>query len=432
MSDFHLVCLCLAALSGAAWGGGLQSDLDAVVQSHASYWNVSLTMAFGFFDDGREPPRVYAAASGTDDRFHAAAQITVDSMVPSGSADKAFTSAAIVRCAELGLLDLDDPAHMYIDPWLAGQDPPVDSLLVQWGGDDTINDVTIRQLLSMRSGVKDYNDGTLFEWTIAHPDDDYSPNLFISSVNKSFEFPPGKGGLYSGTGYVMLGMVLSAVQNVTRWDKVDQLGPLLSRSASDGGWKLTLDNTLFMMKGRCSQYPGVVHQYIDRNRPYMATAPGLPVGDAKPKMAGGACSGTQYPSTDLLGYPVASFPSTSAGACCITIGDKAGPGTYWSYDGTNCTAYSSVYKSNQRAGYTSGVTDGPFDPSNVQDLYDYSCLNGYTMGNIATTPTDVVKFYAALTTGRIVSKKSLAEMQTYEKLTAGYQRRRERRTVLGS
>ena len=43
MSDFHLVCLCLAALSGAAWGGGLQSDLDAVVQSHASYWNVSLT-----------------------------------------------------------------------------------------------------------------------------------------------------------------------------------------------------------------------------------------------------------------------------------------------------------------------------------------------------------------------------------------------------
>jgi len=176
-----------------------------------------------------------------------------------------------------------------------------------------------------------------------------------------------------------------------------------------------------MMKGRCSQYPGVVHQYIDRNRPYMATAPGLPVGDAKPKMAGDACSGTQYPSTDLLGYPVASFPSTSAGACCITIGDKAGPGTYWSYDGTNCTAYSSVYKSNQRAGYTSGVTDGPFDPSNVQDLYDYSCLNGYTMGNIATTPTDVVKFYAALTTGRIVSKKSLAEMQTYEKLTAGYQ-----------
>ena len=60
--------LCLAALSGAAWGSGLQSDLDAVVQSHASFWNVSLTMAFGFFDDDG---RVYlfTCASPADTRL---------------------------------------------------------------------------------------------------------------------------------------------------------------------------------------------------------------------------------------------------------------------------------------------------------------------------------------------------------------------------
>ena len=56
--------------------------------------------------------------------------------------------------------------------------------------------VTVRQLLSMRSGVQDYEDTALFEWTLAHPDADYLPEHFLSSVNKSFAFPPGQGGLY--------------------------------------------------------------------------------------------------------------------------------------------------------------------------------------------------------------------------------------------
>ena len=42
------------------------------------------------------------------------------------------------------------------------------------------------------------------------------------------------------------------------------------------------------------------------------------------------------------------------------------------------------------------------------------------MGNIATTPSDVVRFYAALAGGRIISQKSLNEMRTFQPLTAGY------------
>ncbi len=42
------------------------------------------------------------------------------------------------------------------------------------------------------------------------------------------------------------------------------------------------------------------------------------------------------------------------------------------------------------------------------------------MGNIATTPSDVVRFYAALAGGRIISQKSLTEMRTFQPLTAGY------------
>ena len=50
---------------------------------------------------------------------------------------------------------------------------------------------------------------------------------------------------------------------------------------------------------------------------------------------------------------------------------------YWQFDGTNCTIFSEVYKGHAKSGFTSGETDGPFDPTNVQDLDDYSCLNGY-------------------------------------------------------
>ena len=267
--------LAAPAVLSAPVAPNLQDQLDEIIAAHALYWNTSLSVAFAFDDPaapGTAPPAVFAAAGGVNDRFGdpTGAPITTKSRLPSGSTDKAFTAAAVVRLAELGRIDLDAPAHTYIDPWLAAQSPPVDSLLKQWGGDTTINEVTVRQLLSMRSGIRDYDDSALFEWTLHHPDDNYLPQMFISNVDKTFEFQPGQGGLYSGTGYVMLGMILSAVQDASTWDKVDQMGPLLSRSSATKT-KLALDDTLFMMAGKCSQYPNVTHQYIYNKRPYMMT-----------------------------------------------------------------------------------------------------------------------------------------------------------------
>ena len=40
----------------------------------------------------------------------------------------------------------------------------------------------------------------------------------------------------------------------------------------------------------------------------------------------------------------------------------------------------------------SGWSVFPFNESDVVDLIDYSCLNGWTMGNIAFSPTDAVRF----------------------------------------
>ena len=53
---------------------------------------------------------------------------------------------------------------------MAAQQPPIGTLQSIWGGDATINQVTVRQLLQMRSGLKDYNDAQLFEWTLNNQD----------------------------------------------------------------------------------------------------------------------------------------------------------------------------------------------------------------------------------------------------------------------
>ena len=405
--------LLAVSATAATSNTSLQSQLDAIVQTHADYWNTSLSMAFGF-DNDNAAPTVFAAAAGTNDRFGKGTPITTQSRIPSGSTAKAFTSAAILRYVDLGLIHLDSPAYTYIDPWGAQQNPPMAPLLQQWNGDATINTVTVRQLLSMRSGVKDYKDDTLFQWTLANPNSDFLPEQFLSTVDKSFAFQPGKGGLYSGTGYVMLGLILSAVQNASSWDQVDQKTPLESGGEA-GGWKLTLDNTQFMMKGKCNQYPEVTHQYIYGNAPYASKL------DLELLATPTTCGGSNYPGTCLLGTAASSFASASADACCSAISQKGGAGVYWEYDGTNCTAFSSVYKGNKKTGCTAGQTDGPFDPTQVQDLYDFSCLNGFTMGNIATTPTDVVLFYSALANGHILSNATLAEMRTYQPLTNGYQ-----------
>ena len=55
------------------------------------------------------------------------------------------------------------------------------------------------------------------------------------------------------------------------------------------------------------------------------------------------------------------------------------------------------------------------------DLWDYSCLNGWTMGNIATTASEISRFYYALANGQLITKASLAQMLDFVPLTNGTQ-----------
>ena len=68
-----------------------------------------------------------------------------------------------MQLVEQGKIGLDTPAHTYIDPWLAKQNPPAGPLLAMWNSDSTIETVTVRHLLAMVGT----NQGTLFVSSVA-------------------------------------------------------------------------------------------------------------------------------------------------------------------------------------------------------------------------------------------------------------------------
>src|SRR3954453_10056417 len=164
-------------------GRGLQRSLDRLVAAGAP-GAVALV---------REHGRTIRLASGYADTR------TKRSMRPSdrfrvGSVTKTFVATVILQLAGEGKLSLDDS----VERWLPGEVPN--------GGA-----ITVRQLLTMTSGIFDYlNDGddTVLERELAHPDVRWAPqDLVAIATTHAPRFAPGTAWSYSNTGYILLGQI---------------------------------------------------------------------------------------------------------------------------------------------------------------------------------------------------------------------------------
>jgi len=124
------------------------------------------------------------------------------------SATKPFVAATTISLVEDGVLGLDDPLGKYVDfPHSTG--------------------VTLRHLLSMRSGIPDYTQAYGFtnrveedllrrrtrHWSTAE--------LLDIAASANPEFAPGGRFAYSNTNYILLGEVIRAATGKT-WDEVLQ------------------------------------------------------------------------------------------------------------------------------------------------------------------------------------------------------------------
>lgn len=104
-----------------------------------------------------------------------------------GSLTKGFTALAIVQLQNAGLLNYDDPLSHYLPDFIRA------------------DEITIRHLLTHRSGVYEY---VLF----ADDDQSYTPQELIALVqDRDLIFEPGSQFVYTNTNYLLLGAIIETV-----------------------------------------------------------------------------------------------------------------------------------------------------------------------------------------------------------------------------
>jgi D-alanyl-D-alanine carboxypeptidase len=129
----------------------------------------------------------WTGATGTADGVH---PMRPEAQMAIGSITKTIVAAQVMRLVDAGRLDLDDPAGNHLPEKI----------------DFDTNGATIRDLLSMRSGIPDYvgklwhslSTDTAHVWTV---------DEMLALVPPRRE-PPGKEIDYSSTNYLLLGLIL--------------------------------------------------------------------------------------------------------------------------------------------------------------------------------------------------------------------------------
>jgi D-alanyl-D-alanine carboxypeptidase len=152
------------------------------------------------YGDGRLNPKV---ASTGDTRY------AIDSV------SKEFTAAAVLLLAEQGKLSLDDPMAKWF-PELR-----------------TAGAVTLRQLLTHTSGIRDYWPQDFLTPEMTRPT---TPAAIIDEwVQRPLDFEPGTDWQYSNTGYVLAGAVVEKVSGQPLFEFLSRyvFGPLHMRHVAE-------------------------------------------------------------------------------------------------------------------------------------------------------------------------------------------------------
>jgi D-alanyl-D-alanine carboxypeptidase len=123
-----------------------------------------------------------------------------------GSETKTFTATAVLQLVGEGKVGLEDPISKYVKGVPNGQN------------------VTVRELGEMRSGIVDFTENAGWEAEyLAAPMRTWKPRqLLDASFSLPPSFPPGQSYEYSNTNYVLLGLLVEKVTG-------ERIGPYVER-----------------------------------------------------------------------------------------------------------------------------------------------------------------------------------------------------------
>lgn len=125
-----------------------------------------------------------------------------------GSVTKTFTATTVLQLVGENRVQLDDP----IEKWLPG--------LIQGNGYDG-NQITIRQLLNHTSGIAEYLKSK--DADIMNSRKTFTAEEIVKiGLSLPPDFSPGKGWLYSNTGYVILGMLIEKITGNSYAEEIEK------------------------------------------------------------------------------------------------------------------------------------------------------------------------------------------------------------------
>lgn len=243
-------CLALVACGGGDGGSsapppGAYTSATAYLQAENFVGTVLVRKAgvdvlragFGYADANNRLP------NGVDTRFRI------------GSVTKPITALAITQLHEVGLIaSLDDPLSQYLPDYPRG------------------SELTIRHLLTHRSGIPDY-----LRWV--NQDRYYTPAQLVALFeDRRLSFSPGERFSYSNSNYVLLGVLVETVSGLS-WSEylqVNVFGPLGMIASDYGSSQIT---AIDEARGYRNTTQSRTARDLDMSIPYAAGALVSTIGD---------------------------------------------------------------------------------------------------------------------------------------------------------
>jgi D-alanyl-D-alanine carboxypeptidase len=132
--------------------------------------------------------------------------LTPDDHFRIGSNTKTFVVSVLLQLADEGRLNLDDP----LSKFNIGVDVP------------NAQNITLRELCQMRSGLFEAYDAPEFDKMDVAPETKFDPRTIIKwAVAQKPYFAPGTGYHYSNTNYLLLGLVIESVTKHSLADEIN-------------------------------------------------------------------------------------------------------------------------------------------------------------------------------------------------------------------
>lgn len=226
-----------------------EEDLDAILESYMTADAPGVVVLVDTPDD------TYSAVQGLAD-LEQGTPVQLSDRFRIASMSKPFVAVATLQLVDEGVVGLDDLISDYLPSEVIENIPYA-------------NEVTVRQLLNMTSGIFNYTESDAFyEDVTVDPSHDWSAAETVTyAYGQEAYFAPGEGYYYSNTNYTLLEMIIEAVTGESLGENLRtgifeplgmnssfvedgaQLGQNLVQGYSDFDGNGTLDNVTLVNDG---------------------------------------------------------------------------------------------------------------------------------------------------------------------------------------